>query len=723
MVTIKDIALKAGVSHGTVSNVLNKKGNVSAEKITLVENAAKALGYKMNVQAKQLRQGSVKRVSLLVPRIDMKCYRDMFEALNNVLSEMDYEVDIHYTNNLPHNEEKLLEKISSSNPSTIIVVSTFPENTGIFSQATRMIFVDRKVGGLPENILFAAFDFELAGREIALRCLKDGKKKIAIFCGNCKYSNYKAFVRGAEETLSEGKCRYRVFSADEMVGINTAFNIAFSEQEFDAVITSEMEYVEYLKRAYQYTVNGKMPSVYSVASKEMPGRSTVIRYELNYKLFGRKMAKLILEMDEGGEFPEEDLIMHNDGFGYPLQVRNSTCKESSLTLLILKSPIGDALRFLIPDFTRKTGIKVKLVEDEYWGLYASVQDSANSAAYDLVRMDMLWLTEMAEKVLMPLEIQNSMVSEILDGISPKMPDEYFRVNDILYSLPFDPSVQILYYRKELFEDALVKREFYEKYRRQLKVPENYAEYREVAEFFTRRYNPDSPTEYGHSMVFGSAITAACDFLPRVRAENVRIEEDGRIRINTPEVKRILQEYIDARAYAKSAVNMWWKESVRDFAYGKAAMITVFSNYASLMMNEIDSQIIGKIGIASVPGGSPLLGGGVIGISKNSKKREESLTFLRWLYDQETALMITQLGGYINRKDLLEHVDLLNLYPWLEGMDKAFAKGERNITIHSSGFDEYKFEEVLGYAIRAAATEILSVEEAIEEAQRKCDIMF
>ncbi|MBZ4252004.1 LacI family DNA-binding transcriptional regulator, partial [Streptococcus pneumoniae] len=37
MVTIKDIARVSGVSHGTVSNVLNKKGNVSAAKIKLVE--------------------------------------------------------------------------------------------------------------------------------------------------------------------------------------------------------------------------------------------------------------------------------------------------------------------------------------------------------------------------------------------------------------------------------------------------------------------------------------------------------------------------------------------------------------------------------------------------------------------------------------------------------------------------------------------------------------
>ena len=55
MPTIKDIAREAGVSHGTVSNVINGRGNVSVEKIRLVWQAAEKLGYKVNAKAQSLR--------------------------------------------------------------------------------------------------------------------------------------------------------------------------------------------------------------------------------------------------------------------------------------------------------------------------------------------------------------------------------------------------------------------------------------------------------------------------------------------------------------------------------------------------------------------------------------------------------------------------------------------------------------------------------------------
>ena len=69
MATILDVAKKAGVSQGTVSNVLNGKGNVSSEKIRAVEEAARELGYTINERAKMLRKGSGNVICVILPTI------------------------------------------------------------------------------------------------------------------------------------------------------------------------------------------------------------------------------------------------------------------------------------------------------------------------------------------------------------------------------------------------------------------------------------------------------------------------------------------------------------------------------------------------------------------------------------------------------------------------------------------------------------------------------
>lgn len=84
MATIKDIAKRAGVSHGTVSNVLNRRGNVSAEKIKLVEQAARELGYQINSQASKLRSGRSENICIIVPRMDLKRYGKLFTSIEAV---------------------------------------------------------------------------------------------------------------------------------------------------------------------------------------------------------------------------------------------------------------------------------------------------------------------------------------------------------------------------------------------------------------------------------------------------------------------------------------------------------------------------------------------------------------------------------------------------------------------------------------------------------------
>ena len=81
MVTIKDIAREAGVSCGTVSNVLNAKGNVSSEKINRVQEAIAQLGYEVNEAAKTLRMQRSRTIAVIVPSIRSRHYIEVYETI------------------------------------------------------------------------------------------------------------------------------------------------------------------------------------------------------------------------------------------------------------------------------------------------------------------------------------------------------------------------------------------------------------------------------------------------------------------------------------------------------------------------------------------------------------------------------------------------------------------------------------------------------------------
>jgi LacI family transcriptional regulator len=65
-VSIRDVARRAGVSVGTVSNVLNRPGEVSAESARRVQEAIDELGYVRNDAARKLRNGVSTTVGFVV---------------------------------------------------------------------------------------------------------------------------------------------------------------------------------------------------------------------------------------------------------------------------------------------------------------------------------------------------------------------------------------------------------------------------------------------------------------------------------------------------------------------------------------------------------------------------------------------------------------------------------------------------------------------------------
>lgn len=65
--TIKDIALMAGVSKGTVDRVLHKRGKVSDEALKKINEVLNVINYEPNLIARNLKNNKIYRICILLP--------------------------------------------------------------------------------------------------------------------------------------------------------------------------------------------------------------------------------------------------------------------------------------------------------------------------------------------------------------------------------------------------------------------------------------------------------------------------------------------------------------------------------------------------------------------------------------------------------------------------------------------------------------------------------
>lgn len=75
-IRIKDIAIKAGVSTGTVDRVIHNRGNVSPETRKKVQEVMEELGYEPNLMASTLAYNRQFRIAVLLPDYRMDPYWD-----------------------------------------------------------------------------------------------------------------------------------------------------------------------------------------------------------------------------------------------------------------------------------------------------------------------------------------------------------------------------------------------------------------------------------------------------------------------------------------------------------------------------------------------------------------------------------------------------------------------------------------------------------------------
>ena len=91
MVTIYDVAAKAGVSPATVSRVFNGI-TVGPPLAEAVRTAAKELGFVPNRNARRLRMSSSEIIAMMIPDIENPFYTVMVRAVEDVARAGGYSV-------------------------------------------------------------------------------------------------------------------------------------------------------------------------------------------------------------------------------------------------------------------------------------------------------------------------------------------------------------------------------------------------------------------------------------------------------------------------------------------------------------------------------------------------------------------------------------------------------------------------------------------------------
>lgn len=717
MATMKDIAKLAGVSYGTVSNVLNGRGNVSVEKMEVVLDAARQIGYSLNTQAQLLRANSNSKIAIILPNLTCEKYASLFNAIRQTIeSQSDMPYDLFLTDDLQDKEIKLLNKIASGGYQSYITVSSLDDASIYFEtlQATHedVFFVYRKPKGTD---LYFSLDYQQAAQAIIKPISALKPKAIGLYADDLKYRDSEEFVQNMRLQINKHcpEAHVVVQHSSDVEAYNTAFNFFEHGQSLDVVITQNIEKMRYITHASHFGSTEPCPPIYSLTGNIPPMINGIYCFPVNYTQLGQNVVERLLQRKKSVEKFNKRVPNVCDRLysGIGQSSRFSEPVET-LNLLTLSSPSTAALKKLLPNFLSQTGINVNLSVRTFGEIYSILDSMDDYPFYDLIRVDVAFFPWFAKKALCPLSDIGGGVTDLLSKYTPQKQERFSLVDATAYAMPFDASVQLLFYRKDLFENAVIKRMFFEESGKELKVPATFDEYDRICQFFNKHKEAMNPARpLGASATTGSAGIISSEYLLRYYAAGGRIINSESIPcLNVEIAERVLIDYIRQIPFVDRINSEWWGESISRFENGKLAMNIAYMN----LFNDVaHSPIANDIGFAAVPGGIPQIGGGVLGASKFSEKQKQIERFYRWLYSDVIQDHILMLGGNTLQRSFINMQEIKQRYPWLPLAYEQMNAGVRESTTYDGRvFNLRLAETVIGNGVINALDGLVKPSEAI-----------
>jgi LacI family transcriptional regulator len=304
LVTMRDVAKRAGVSVATVSRVLNDSGYVNEDTRKTVLAAIEEMNFKPNSVARSLFKKQSKTIGLIVPDIKNPFFPQLARAVEDVTSESDFTVFLCNSDGNIEKEIRYFDMLQQKYVDGVLVVSNTLKPEHISHYNFPIIALDRP---LDSTLPYVTCDNYEGARKATLHLIDCGCQKIAHISGPQNIMNAHDRLKGYQDVVTE-KNMYDenlIFPADYQIqsAKHAAFQLLTKHPEVDGIFAgNDVMAIGVIKAAEM--LGYKVPEQLKVVGFDGIELSEIISPELTtvsqpiYQM-GSTAAAMLLDLIEG----------------------------------------------------------------------------------------------------------------------------------------------------------------------------------------------------------------------------------------------------------------------------------------------------------------------------------------------------------------------------------------------------------------------------------------
>jgi LacI family transcriptional regulator len=220
MANIKEIAKRAGVSIGTVSNVTTGHRQVSPALEEKVRNAIRELGYHPNHIARSLKVKQTRMLGMIIPDITNPFFPEVMRGAEDASRERQYLLVTANTDEKSEREQKVVSVLRSHRVDGLLIAvapgrGTMAHIRNAVEDGTPTVFLDRVPPGIELDSV--TVDNLKGAQDCVRHLIRLGHRDIAIITGSLALDIGRERLKGYEAALKEARLKFRrslIFEGD-----------------------------------------------------------------------------------------------------------------------------------------------------------------------------------------------------------------------------------------------------------------------------------------------------------------------------------------------------------------------------------------------------------------------------------------------------------------------------------------------------------------------------